>query len=147
MSYVWLSGICTLTTVHLPKATPQGLTRGSASLPPPGAHTSERQLGHWVWLPAERAHLLSAAEVFGSILNIQSRSVTSEWEDTSLASWSGLREAYSSGTLVLQLVTCNLESFFSSFQIWVFLYTVLQFSVPFALSVTLSSHGSQYPST
>lgn len=60
----------------------------------------------------ERAHLLSAAEVFGSILNIQSRSVTSEWEDTSLASWSGLRKAYSSGTLVLQLVTCNLESFF-----------------------------------
>lgn len=100
-----------------------------------------------MWLPPERAHLLSAAEVFRSILNIRSRSVTSEWEDTSLASWTGLREAYSSRAQVLQLVTCNLESFFSSFQIWVFLYTVLQFSVPFTLSVTLSSHGSQYPST
>lgn len=53
----------------------------------------------------------------GPILNTWWRWVTSEGEDASLASWSGLGEAHSTGTLVSQLATCNLESFFSSVRI------------------------------
>lgn len=88
---------------------------------PPG-HSNPRKAVSSLGVAASRglSQLPSApqsTEVRGPILNIWWRSVTSEWEDASLASWSGLREAQSSGALVLQLVTCNLESFFSSFRI------------------------------